>query len=67
MERALGPLLTRRAWPGNVRELFSVLERMALIANHTGTAGGRDWARLLARVWQGADPALEPAGRSLRR
>ena len=59
IERALGPLLTRRAWPGNVRELFSVLERMALIANHTGTAGGRDWARLLARVWQGADPALE--------
>ena len=61
MERALGPLLTRRAWPGNVRELFSVLERLALIANHTGagTAGGRDWARLLARVWQGADPALE--------
>ena len=59
MERALGPLLTHRAWPGNVRELFSVLERLALIANHTGTAGGRDWARLLARVWQGADPALE--------
>ena len=44
-----------------MRELFSVLERLALIANHTGagTAGGRDWARLLARVWQGADPALE--------
>ena len=59
LEQALGPLLTRRAWPGNLRELFSVLERLALIANHTGAAGGRDWAELLARVWQGAEPALE--------
>lgn len=59
LERALGPLLTRRAWPGNLRELFSVLERLALIANHTGAAGGRDWAQLLACVWQGQEPALE--------
>lgn len=46
--RDLGPLLTAYEWPGNVRELYSVMERLSLLARHTGSHP--QWAQMLHKV-----------------
>ena len=48
------PLL-RHPWPGNIRELLSLMERMAIVANHMAEV--TDWEQLLLSLWE--DPPLE--------
>ncbi|MFR4118420.1 MAG: sigma 54-interacting transcriptional regulator [Bilophila wadsworthia] len=48
------PLL-RHPWPGNIRELLSLMERMAIVANHMAEV--TDWEQLLCpygkiRLWR---------------
>ena len=43
------------AWPGNIRELLSLMERMAIVANHMAEV--TDWEQLLLSLWE--DPPLE--------
>lgn len=47
------PLL-RHPWPGNIRELLSLMERMAIVANHMAEV--TDWEQLLLSLWE--DPPL---------
>ena len=42
-------------WPGNIRELLSLMERMAIVANHMAEV--TDWEQLLLSLWE--DPPLE--------
>ena len=45
----------RHPWPGNIRELLSLMERMAIVANHMAEV--TDWEQLLLSLWE--DPPLE--------
>lgn len=47
--------LLRHPWPGNIRELLSLMERMAIVANHMAEV--TDWEQLLLSLWE--DPPLE--------
>lgn len=53
------PLL-RHTWPGNIRELLSVMERVAIVANHMAEV--TDWERLLMELWEESsfNPRPEP-------
>ena len=53
------PLL-RHTWPGNIRELLSVMERVAIVANHMAEV--IDWERLLMELWEESsfNPRPEP-------
>lgn len=51
------PLL-RHTWPGNIRELLSVMERMAIVANHMAEV--TDWERLLTELWEESSLAPRP-------
>ena len=55
------PLL-RHPWPGNIRELLSLMERMAIVANHMAEV--TDWEQLLLSLWE--DPPLEESPKSPR-
>ena len=50
LRRQLRPPLLRHTWPGNIRELLSIMERLAIVANHMRQVD--DWAGLLARIWE---------------
>ena len=53
-ESAMNALM-RYPWPGNIRELLSLMERMAIVANHMAEV--TDWEQLLLSLWE--DPPLE--------
>ena len=48
-------IFRRYPWPGNIRELLSLMERMAIVANHMAEV--TDWEQLLLSLWE--DPPLE--------
>lgn len=50
LRRQLRTPLLRHTWPGNIRELLSIMERLAIVANHMRQVD--DWAGLLARIWE---------------
>lgn len=46
----LAPPLLLHHWPGNIRELLSLMERMAIVANHMPEV--TDWQELLLSLWE---------------
>ena len=48
-ESAMNALM-RYPWPGNIRELLSLMERMAIVANHMAEV--TDWEQLLLSLWK---------------
>jgi len=48
-------IFRRYPWPGNIRELLSLMERMAIVANHMAEV--TDWEQWLLSLWE--DPPLE--------